>query len=154
MRETPESTCDFIPQDVGGELLTAQDCPEFGRALKVEKAGSRRPADAGRSPSPGRVVGRLGGHWHQWGLRRWGTEAGGGVTLTTKIIRHGARRQPPLPEVQSRDGETEVSAPNGNTHGTPSEMAKMPESRCDLVLHDIDGEGVMRMECPEIKGKG
>ena len=27
--ETKESACDFVPQDVGGELLTPRDCPEM-----------------------------------------------------------------------------------------------------------------------------
>jgi hypothetical protein len=31
---------------------------------------------------------------------------------------------------------------------------KLPESGCDFILHDADGEGLMRHECPEIwRGK-
>ena len=30
-------------------------------------------------------------------------------------------------------------------------MRRIPESRCDFILHDVDGELVMRHDCPEIR---
>jgi hypothetical protein len=30
-------------------------------------------------------------------------------------------------------------------------MHEMPESRCDFILQDADGESLMRRDCPEIR---
>jgi len=83
--EIPESACDFVPQGVGGELLTPQDCPEFAGSVGT-RGGGVKAAEDNRSPSPGGAVGRFGGHWHQWGLRRWAIEAGDRVAFTTTFI--------------------------------------------------------------------
>ena len=37
--EIPESGCDFVPEDIGGELLMPQDCPGFSTRSKAPLGG-------------------------------------------------------------------------------------------------------------------
>ena len=87
MRKSPKSGGDFVLEDIGGELLMSQDCPEFARGGDGRGSGVKAvPQARDRSPRPGGIRGGLEHDEHPWGLRRGVSTANGGLV--------GMRRMP------------------------------------------------------------
>ncbi len=71
-RRRPASGCGFVPEDIGDEMLTPQDCPEIG-------GGGVKAIEGNRSPSPGGITARLDEYDRRY--RREVREAAGGWRL-------------------------------------------------------------------------
>ena len=71
MRRIQESAREFVPQDIGGESVMPQDCPEFARGGGGRGSGVKAvPQTRDRSPRPGGIRGGIEHDEHPWGLRR------------------------------------------------------------------------------------
>ena len=78
---------DFISEDIGGEMLTRRDCPEFGGRAGTRRGGVKAlPMHRDLSPCPGGIRGGLEHDEHPRGLRRGVSTADGGLV--------GLRRMP------------------------------------------------------------
>ena len=88
-----ESGCGFVSYDIGGEMLTPQECPEIGRG-GGGRGGGIKAVEGYRSPRPGGIRGGLEHDVYPWELRRgertmdegWAgmrrkAESGGGVSF-------------------------------------------------------------------------
>ena len=72
--------CDFVLEDIGGELLMSRDCPECGRRAGTRRGGVKAvPMHRDRSPSPGGITARF--DEHERGHHRGVREAAGGWRL-------------------------------------------------------------------------
>ena len=180
MYATPESPCDFVSQDAGGELITPRKCPEFrnwGFATSGipscsprEKAQLDTPTDnraLQRGPTgAGAPLGledvRLGwvsiempalrafGVWQKSALRDSylrHVRAVPGPEGRNIYSQRAEPRSAPFRGGITRESRTGCSYPEwGND--TPIEM---PESRSDFILHNVDGEWLIRLKCSEFR---
>ena len=67
--KVPESGCDFVSQDIGGELVMTGECPEFGAGSGGGGRGVKAP-EGWRSPRPGGITACLQDNGHLGRLRR------------------------------------------------------------------------------------
>ena len=90
IRELPESRGDFVWHEVGGEMVTRQDCPEFARGGSDRKGGVKAlPMHRERSPRPGGLCGGLEHGEHPWGLRRGVSTTDGGLAGMRRRMKWG-----------------------------------------------------------------
>ena len=84
MRKPPESG-GFVLEDIGGEMVMARDCPEFGRGAGGGGRGVKAP-EGWRSPRPGGLRGGLGHDENPWGLHRSVSQVDRGVVRMRRIV--------------------------------------------------------------------
>ena len=80
--------CDFVLEDVGGELLMSRDCPEFAAGADGGWRGVKAVGGY-RSPRPGGLRGGLGHDEHPWGLRRSVSQVDREVVRMRRIVESG-----------------------------------------------------------------
>ena len=157
-RKSPESHCDFVPQDIDGEGVMRRDCPAFG----------------GGFGGPGRADKAVEGFALLTDFIDVMQCAFLDLDLTHDLDRFVCTeigRNRVLVGVCSRASkaveDNRSPSPGGTaerreTEGHPWGLRRwaieagvgiagwreIPESRCGFILHEADGEWLMRKECP------
>ena len=126
IREIPELACGFVLYDAGGEWVMRRECPGFTGGPVVETtglgaSGIARSTLTSSDENAGTPAGVLAVK---------GSVTGGIATLNHRLP---AGKPPASSHRRLRRGK-----------GTP----EIPELGCGFILYDVEGEGLMRRDCP------